>query len=193
MLHHNIDGGFVPSPAREELNRLTSMSPKAKKEPANVARMQALEWQLGFYKKTVKGKDYPTLPPRVIRATIHTAAKLTRDGQRVNRGLQVLPAVDFEYGEHSGKAIEELAGIPEFRFDAVVAVQRQRVLRVRPLFPQWQARFRVRVLSDQVNEADLRVWLRSAGSMIGFGDWRPDKGGEFGMFELVSLDEVPND
>ena len=194
LLTHNIDGGFVPSKEKAELDRINSLSTKAKKEPANVALREQLEWTLGLYTRTV-GKDddavaYPTLPPRVIRSTIHCAAKLSKDGQRVNRGLQVKPDVEFTYGHDTGKTVDELWNLGTYRHDSVVAVQRQRVLRVRPLFPEWAAEFTVYINPEICNDNDLKAWVETAGNVIGFGDWRPDKGGEFGTFSLESITEI---
>lgn len=190
MLHHNIDGGFVSSPAKDELERLTSLTPKAKKEVANVARMRELEWRLSLYATGTGDDALPTLPPKVIRSCIHAAAKLTKDGQRVNRGLQIVAPVEFTYGEDTGKTVGELAAIPAYRHEAVAAVQRQRVLRVRAIFPVWAASFRMNVDPEMASPDSIKDWLVSAGTYIGVGDWRPDRGGEYGMFKLTGFEEV---
>ena len=187
ILFHNIDGGFVDSPARTELQKLHSLSPKAKKEPANVARGKELEWELCFYAADRNGERFPIIPQKLIRGAIHNAAKLSRDGQRVNRGILVLPEVTFEYPPNTGMSIAELAQIPAYRHEAVVAVQRQRILRVRPLFPEWASEFRVSADDELASEESLRDWLTTAGELIGLGDWRIDKGGAYGGFKLESL------
>ena len=190
LLTHNINGGFVPSPEKAEMERLNSLGTKAKKEPANVKRREELEWWLGLYIKKVDGWPFPTLPARVIRGAIHCAAKLSRDGQRVNRGLQIKPDIEFTYGSDTGKTVSELWKLGTYRHDSVVAIQRQRVLRTRPIFPEWGASFTVNLNLEICNDKDLAEWIKTAGNVIGFGDWRPDKGGEFGTFDLVNINEV---
>lgn len=193
LLTHNLDGSFVDSPEKQELDLLNSASPKAKKEPANIARVQQLEWHLGLY---LDNDGKPTLPSKVIRAGIHTAAKLSKDGQRVNRGLQIDPkSIAFAYGleEPNCPPVREMREQKGFFHRAVVTVQRAKILRVRPIFPVWNVVFTVEFDETMINPNALRVWVESAGKFIGFGDWRPDKGGEFGTFLLDAMEEIKDD
>jgi len=191
MLQHSIDGGFLPSAAKTRMDEINSMSPKAKKLPEIVAERERCEWLLGAYRDD---RDMPALPSRVIRASIWTAAKLTKDGKRVQRGVQV-SNVEFTVLGGEGKTIRELIDVTHTGPDgdqigtywhrAVVAVQRQRVMRIRPLFPRWEAAFDVQFDTTIVDKATLMSWIESAGRTIGVGDWRPDTGGEHGRFEVL--------
>ena len=190
LLMNDVYGSFVDSQMKREKDALTSQGTKARKEPANVARIQQLEWLLACYSKTIAGKMYPTIPHRLIRGGIHSGAKLTRDGQRVNRGIVVMSDIDFEYGEDTGKTLEELYEISEYKNQSVVTVQRAKLLKVRPCFPEWKCRFRVQIDETMVNAGALKSWIETCGKSIGIGDWRLDKGGEFGSFVIESFDAV---
>ena len=69
-----------------------------------------------------------------------------------------------------------------------VVVQRSRVLRVRPKFDDWSATFSVEYDEELVDRSKLERWIDIGGRRIGLGDWRPEKSGRYGRFELVSID-----
>ena len=196
MLQHNIDGGFVTSQARSEKERLTGLNTKARKEPANVESLRQLEWFLSMYASNGSPTTaVPVLPTRVVRGGIHTAAKLSKDGQRVNRGLQITD-VKFEYGPDTGKTANELyaraddSGTQLYVHEAVVAVRGQRVSRVRVWFPVWSATVEAAYQPEVVSPDAISGWVETCGAFIGLGDWRPDKGGEFGRFTLTEFAEL---
>lgn len=62
---------------------------------------------------------------------------------------------------------------------------RQADLRYRPEYSDWSADLRLRYREDMVDEAQLLALLQSAGFSIGIGEWRPQKDGQFGTFEVV--------
>ena len=189
LIQHNLTASMAPSTMKAELDRLLAGSAKSKREPATVERVRRLEWGLSLYRATRDGADYPTLPARVIRAALEGGARLTKDGARVRRGVQVAPdSVEFSYGARTGATIDELEGDDEFVLAVPVTVQRQRIIRVRALFSEWGATFTLRFNDDMANAPDLRGWLEAAGSFIGVGDWRIDSGGEYGGFNILEFD-----
>jgi len=66
-----------------------------------------------------------------------------------------------------------------------VRIQRARVMRHRPLLPEWRLRFTLQVLdSGAVPTETLQAILARAGETIGIGDYRP----RFGRFRVVSFE-----
>ena len=57
-----------------------------------------------------------------------------------------------------------------------------RVMRHRPRFNQWGARFELEVDDDLLSEEMAHQLLSEAGQSIGIGDFRPEKRGPFGRF-----------
>ena len=102
----------------------------------------------------------------------------------------VLSCDEFEYDlERYGTTLEELQKTTQFAVPVVV--QRSRILRTRAKFElPWSATFTVEVYDDEVGKDQLERWLAIAGRSIGLGNWRPEKSGPYGRFELTSITEA---
>ena len=78
--------------------------------------------------------------------------------------------------------IDELAEDPKFRDQRMVKIQTSKVLRTRPIFPNWELTFEVMYLPDVVDESDIDEAINTAGYIIGLAEYRP----EYGRFEVTS-------
>lgn len=76
---------------------------------------------------------------------------------------------------------EELWNDMRFVDQRSVVVQRARVIRTRPVFPQWKAHIEVSFDEEEINERDVDWMVETAGKKIGIGDFRP----KFGRFKVV--------
>ena len=76
------------------------------------------------------------------------------------------------------------ASDPVIREDIVRVGQNQTDLRYRPEFDQWRVNIIVQIDSDLLNEQDVINLVNRAGFSIGVGEWRPEKGGEYGRFQF---------
>ena len=66
-------------------------------------------------------------------------------------------------------------------------VQRNRIPRTRAKFDEWGVTFIVEADDELVDVPQLQRWLTIAGRRVGLGDWRPEKSGDYGRFDLVSI------
>ena len=57
-------------------------------------------------------------------------------------------------------------------------------LRYRPQFDDWAVRITAQVDADILSPSILANLVQRAGFGCGIGEWRPEKGGDFGRFEL---------
>ncbi|MCP4101198.1 MAG: hypothetical protein GY750_07210 [Lentisphaerae bacterium] len=57
-------------------------------------------------------------------------------------------------------------------------------IRYRPMFDNWAVKMVIQIDSDLLTEQDVVNLINRAGFSVGVGEWRPEKGGEFGRFEL---------
>ena len=131
----------------------------------------------------------PFVPVAAFRTAIETGARRFREGNYVREGLLVEStefAWDTErYGD--GSDMNALAKAAEFTVPVVVG--RARILRTRALFePPWSLSVVVDCDDDLIDDIKLRKWIETAGKRIGIGDWRPEKSGVHGRFELASLE-----
>jgi hypothetical protein len=82
------------------------------------------------------------------------------------------------------RTVEGLWADPRFRLTAPVVVQRNKVMRTRPIFPEWQATIAIDLETSVANPAQLAQWLAVASAFCGLGDWRP----RYGRFMVTPLD-----
>jgi hypothetical protein len=81
---------------------------------------------------------------------------------------------------------DELYGDARFVSVIGVRVQRNRVMRTRPRFPEWSLRFTLQVITDVINSENVKMALETAGLYIGIGDYRP----RYGRFRIRRWDAV---
>lgn len=65
-----------------------------------------------------------------------------------------------------------------------VVVSRARVMRCRPKFRRWAIDFELMFDSEIINKDELIQIMVTGGNIVGIGDYRPEKGGEFGRFAV---------
>ena len=83
---------------------------------------------------------------------------------------RVTPVVDFEVDSRP----------------VTIPATKGRVMRHRARFNEWSLSFTIRINEKILAEALVRQLLTEGGEQIGIGDFRPEKGGPFGTFGLVS-------
>ena len=115
------------------------------------------------------------LPAQNLDACLIAAAKLQKLGVKFKQGVQVLED-ELTFTGYDKKTPEQLWEDPEHIDCRGVKVGMAKVMRTRPHFKDWNAKFKVSINSDVANEAQLKRWLEDAGSYVGIGDWRPRHG-----------------
>lgn len=60
---------------------------------------------------------------------------------------------------------------------------------IRPMYIDWELRFQVRLMLNEINPQQLYSLITLAGQCIGIGNWRPGtpKGGSFGCWEVKNF------
>jgi len=71
----------------------------------------------------------------------------------------------------------------------VIPSTKGRVMRHRPRSDKWQMRFTLKINTDLIDAAFVRQLLGEAGQQIGLGDYRPEKGGPMGTFDVIHWQE----
>lgn len=61
------------------------------------------------------------------------------------------------------------------------------VLRAFPHFDKWGGTIRVHILDDTITKDIFEKVMREAGNFVGIGQFRPEKGGYFGRFEVKTI------
>lgn len=61
------------------------------------------------------------------------------------------------------------------------------VMRAFPHYDKWEGKIKVHVLDDTIGKEVFEKVLRESGNFVGVGQFRPEKGGYFGRYEVVSV------
>lgn len=183
IIHHSGTGIDPKHPANIEKSALARITASNRTED-DEARLAELECQVALW---LDEDGRPTIPAAAIRSCIETAARRLRQGPQVREGLVVDRVHEFRYDvDRYGDELTRLVQTTQFRIGVVV--QRQRILRTRAMFePPWGCRFTLDCDDELVDQQQLEAWLDIAGRRIGLGDWRPEKSGDYGRFETVSV------
>ena len=149
---------------------------------ADDARLRELE-TIGSLWLDANGQ--PTIPAAALRSVIETGARKLKQGPQVREGLMVTDTA-FEYDEaRYGKTLKRLS--KSVQHTVSVVVQRSRILRTRAMFDlPWACEFEIDGDDELVSAEHLERWLDIAGRRIGIGDWRPEKSGTYGRFQLAA-------
>ena len=151
-------------------------------------RLRELECQRSLY---LDADRRPTVPEAALRAMIEASARKTKQGPLVREGLMI-ESVTFRYNvKRYGKDVNELSKTAQFVAPVVVA--RQRILRTRVRFDcPWSVVGVADVDPEQVDRHKLMAWLATGGRRVGLGDWRPEKSGHYGRFDVEKVIELPD-
>ena len=136
------------------------------------------------------------VPSVQIRASLLEASKAFKLGRTnlktVLNSIMIEPVDDLELKSPSNRPIKNYT-IDTRR----VVVSRAGIMRARPVVPQWKLSFKIEVDRELMEnslqgtstlELLTRV-LSDAGKKQGIGDYRPQKGGSFGRFEVTNAKE----
>ncbi len=169
--------------AKDEITR----KPDSNRTASDDARLAELETQTALY---LDKRGAPTLPEAALRSCIETAARKLKQGPQVREGLTVLEVKSFGYDRKKyGTMLKKLVKTTQFTVPVVIR-GRGRLLRTRAKFDEWCCTFAVDADDELVDKDQLEAWLDIAGRRIGLGDWRPEKSGHYGRFEVVDVKAV---
>lgn len=174
LMMHN---GQLADPTNEHAIALSSAVKvaKAKKTSTAWTAVAKTEFMGGLY---VGENGEPVLPGEVIEGAIIAGAKARRRGGDVLSSMVVDGAWPVDY-----KGPRDAEGLWSKKFYKTLGVRvgKQRVMRTRPVFPQWGLTFEVNYNPTLINARDLLEFIEVAGAERGIGEYRP----RFGRFEVV--------
>lgn len=107
-----------------------------------------------------------------LRFVVPSAVRMTTDAVTILNGAG--PAKSFEIDSRP----------------VTIPATKGRVMRHRPRFDQWGARFELLVNDDLLSVEMAQQLLTEAGQQIGIGDFRPEKRGPFGTFRIIEFVEI---
>jgi hypothetical protein len=162
---------------------LIGSAPKTTAEKREIKHNPEEEFRDSVYKKN-HGKTHLYFPPAAIKQAMATAAIETKGVAKTNvQRLIFLPELQTE-----------IYGRPYLKIDTVrmANINKTPDMRTRAYLPEWCAEIQIKFVMPTLSATDVFTLLQNAGSIVGLGDFRQEKGrGAYGCF-TVTGEELPN-
>ena len=179
LVMHN---GLMADPTNPLVRRIKEITSKGSKKltDADYEERDRLEWDAGLYWDS---RDGLIMPSDNIERCIQLGAQKSRIGKDVQAA--VFCATPHAVINHAGpKDKDKLYADPRYTLRKGVAVQKSRIIRIRPMIPtEWSMSFDIEFDEGIVNPKSLLKAMADAGSLVGIGDWRP----KFGRFLVEEI------
>lgn len=176
LLMHN---GLMADPTNPFGRRIREICSKGSKKMTDTdyEERDRLEWEAGLYWTDKLGAF---IPSDNIERCIQLGAQKSRLGKDAQAVVFCSEAeIKIEYSGPRDK--DKMFGDPRFTLRKGVALQRSRIIRIRPMIPTgWILSFALEFDDTILNEKNLIKAMVDAGALIGLGDWRP----KFGRFTV---------
>lgn len=146
-------------------------SPKTAKDP------QA-EYEAAAYRFADGGHGIPVIAFKAA----------TVGGARFYHGVTMTQIKQFVFfrGEvgTDGQSLARIEGEPRMREDVVRVGRGGTDLRYRPEYPEWKTTLTVTYVTAALTRNSVLSLIDAGGLGIGVGEWRPEKGGDFGTYRI---------
>lgn len=166
----------------EYTKALKDATKKRTKTEQDHLEIDRLEFEGGLYWDEELG---PYVPETWVRKAVIEAARITKSGMKVERGLLGIEPRGRIPIKYDGP--RDVAGLYTggFRHRTTVKLNgKNRVVRCRPMFPQWEIDVELICAGDQLDEAEVIKFITDAGMSQGIGDGRKIGMGRFEVTEL---------
>lgn len=179
LLMHNGSLADPISDATVAMAKLIKDRKASKKDADKAARLDAeiarIEWEFGLYWNEKLG---PVILSDAIERCIQLGAQKEKLGKQAQAGALCVES-DIKLNYDGPRTKEALYKEKRFCLRKGVVIQRNRVMRSRPMFPTgWWIEFDMEVDTDTISEEAMQKACEDAGRFIGLCDWRP----KFGRF-----------
>lgn len=98
--------------------------------------------------------------------------------------------MDAEFSKVAGQKLARIIGEPHMREDVVRVGMGGSDLRYRPEFTEWQTSLEVTYVSSMLTRESVLSLIDAGGMGVGVGEWRPEKKGDFGTYQIDSTRDV---
>lgn len=156
---------------------------QGRKTPKEAKNPEA-EYEAAFYRLKDGGYGFPVIAFKA--ATI--------GGARFYQGVTMTALRQFMFfrGEigDDGRGMTRIVGTPHMREDTVTVGRGGHDLRYRPELPEWTASIDVTYVTSMLTRSSVLSLIDAGGMGVGVGEWRPEKGGDFGTYRIDDQREV---
>lgn len=173
----------LANPLSKETKLHKELTSKKKKTEDDQVAISRSEWMGSIYHDKELGLF---LPSQNIMTAIRNGGKINKMGSAISRATVCL-VEKVALKTNAPKSLDAMWESGEFTDCRSVVVQRARLMRYRPRFNQWSTVIEIHYAPDVIDKAQLLLAADNAGRLVGVGDFRPEKSGPFGRFEVAEV------
>jgi len=126
------------------------------------------------------------IPQKMLQTAFRRGAtQLNRLGKKFSAGCLVSGDSKLKH-KHSSKSIRDLCGLCS-QIDVVKIGMGSKIIRCRPHFVGWESEVTIKINESVINPKDVFDAIKLSGICCGIGDWRPEKSGVYGQFDVEEI------
>lgn len=166
----------------EKAKEMMLASQQGKKTPKQAKDPQA-DYESSMYRLTDGGHGFPVMAFKA--ATVKGGGRVFGKAVKMTELRQVFTFIADGLGV-DGTQLARITGEPTMREDMVRVGMGTADIRYRAEYRDWSALLRVEYVPSVIDIESV-VALVDAGGTNGVGEWRPEKSGSYGTYEVVGL------
>ncbi len=188
MMHSNQ----AVDPLNKYHQAMKPMSAKRNKTIDDLELLARIEWESGLYVSPEDG--YLCIPSLNLEKCFIIGARKSKDGKKFEQGVRLVENYCRLVFDGRLLKIDKTDDIPNSQFDEIytpehidrrpVCVQRNTIIRTRPIFPDWWFECTVAYDENVLDELVLLSCINVSGNYIGLCDMRP----KYGRFDVEVLE-----
>lgn len=166
----------------EKAKEMMLASQQGKKTPKQAKDPQA-DYEASMYRLADGGHGFPVMAFKA--ATVKGGGRVFGKSVKMTELRQVFTFLADGIGT-DGTQLARISGEPTMREDMVRVGMGTADIRYRAEYRDWSAMLRVEYVPSVIDRESV-VALIDAGGTNGVGEWRPEKSGSYGTYEVVEL------
>lgn len=158
---------------------------QGRKSPKEAKNPEA-DYEAAFYRTDEGGYGFPVI---AFKAATVGAARFY--GKSVSMtALRQFVFFDAPFSKDAGQKLAPITGEPHMREDVTRVGMGGTDLRYRPEFTEWSTEVEVTYVKSMLTRESVLSLIEAGGMGIGVGEWRPEKKGDFGTFQIDETRDV---
>lgn len=154
-------------------------TPKQAKDPE-------AEYEAAFYRHDDGGYGFPVI---AFKAATVSGARFY--GKSISMtALRQFVFFDAEFSKTDGQKLARIGGIPHMREDVTRVGMGGTDLRYRPEFTEWSTAVEITYVRSMLTRESVLSLIEAGGMGVGVGEWRPEKRGDFGTFQIDTTVDI---
>lgn len=154
-------------------------SPKQAKDPE-------AEYEAAFYRLDDDTYGFPVI---AFKAASVSACRFFGKAMPMTLARQCI-FFDAEFSKKDGQKLARIVGTPHMREDVTRVGMGGTDLRYRPEFTEWSTQVEVTFVKSMLTRESVLSLIEAGGLGVGVGEWRPEKKGDFGTFEIDTTRDI---